>query len=292
MNKKELFYKESGKINALRLLLAYLISLVLVFVLSYVYSVFSIFIPFIYVSVFITVGLGLTLGYLVKVLVRIAHIRSRRSRYILAIVLGLTANYFQWTSYLLYVIDDKIPSIIYFFENLAWIAVPSTFFAIIASINEVGLWEVFGIQFRGFELSLVWAVEALVIMVGPIIAVYSTKIYPFSEEFKVWYPKFTLRNDFESVATVIKLTRDLQNDPLKAIQILKMGNGIRYTKVHVYYMEHEENQYLTFERIFIEKRGKGKERSTLIVHNYIIDKTMAESILAAFEHKRERIIII
>jgi ribosomal protein L19 len=289
---KSLFYQESGKADALRLLLVYLVSLVIVLGLSYAYSVVSIFIPFIYVSFAITVILSITLGYLVKFLLRIAHIRGANNRYVLAIVIGVMANYFQWTTYLLYAIDDKIPSFVYFLENLAWIIVPSTFFSIIAAINEVGLWEVFGIQFQGFVLGLVWVIEALAIMAGPIVAVYTTQVYPFSEQFKRWYPKFTIRNHFQSIATVLKLTEDLQEDPLKTIQELKMGDGIRYTKIHVYYLEHEENQYLSFEKVFIDKRGEGKKRSTFIIHNFKISTPVAKSILDAFDYKRERIEVV
>ncbi len=292
MTDKSLFYQESGKVDALRLLLAYLVSLVVVLLMFYAYSAASLFLYNVYANVGIIVFFSISLGYYVKVLLRIAHIRSARNRYILAIVLGLMANYFQWTTFILYALDNEIPTLIHLLENLDWIIVPSTFFSIIAAINEVGVWELFGVQFHGFELGLIWVIEALAIMAGPIIAVYNTRVYPFSEEFKRWYPKFTLRNHFQSIATVLKLTEDLKHDPLKTIQELKMGDGIRHTRIHVYYLEHEENQYLTFEKVFIDKRGEGKKRSTFIIHNFKVSTDVAKSILDAYDYKRERIEII
>lgn len=129
-------------------------------------------------------------------------------------------------------------------------------------------------------------------MAGPIVAIVKTKIYPYSEFLGKWYDKYTLFKDFESISTVTKLKGELSTDPLKSIDSLGKGTGLRHTKVHLFYLKHEDKQYLTFEKIFIEGQGKGKKNSSIAINNFQINKSDADLILEKYENKRERIEVI
>lgn len=292
MDNKSLFYQESGKINFLGLLFSVIIYGLVAMILGYVYSALIAFIPFIYINFFITIGVGIALGFMVRLLVRITHNRNKRSKIILAIVFGLLFNFFQWIVYILNIANGELPDISYYLESFVWFANPKNFFGAIATINSVGAWAIFGTTFTGIPLALVWIIEAFIIIGLPVMAIYKTKTYPYSEFLNKWYPKYTLLKDFESVSTVNKMIRDLQKDPLKSIQDLKYGSGSRHTKIHVFYLKNEKYQYLTFENIFIEKRGEGKRHSEIIINNYRIDKRTAELIRDNFKNKRERIELI
>jgi len=292
MDNKELYYQESGQINPMKQNLSYAICIGLALLLGYLYSVLIIFIPFVYLNFLITVGYGLSLGLICKALVRFSHNRSKKNQIIQAVVIGLLTNYFQWTAYILYVYNGAIPNIELYFSNLNWIIIPKNFFIAIAEINRFGTWSIFGITLNGFGLTVIWIIEFLIIMAGPIVAIVQTKIYPYSELLEKWYHKYTLFNDFESISTVTQLIGELSSDPLKSIDSLGMGSGLRHTKVHLFYLKDEDKQYLTFEKIYIEGQGKGKKNSSIVINNFKINKSDAELILEKYENKRERIEVI
>jgi hypothetical protein len=97
-----------------------------------------------------------------------------------------------------------------------------------------------------------------------------------------------LLKDFESVSTSNKLLSSFETDVLKTIQELRQGNGLRHSKIHVYYLPDEEKQYLSIEKVFIEGQGKGKKNTVNVIDNYKIDKAVAKSILESYENKKER----
>lgn len=125
-----------------------------------------------------------------------------------------------------------------------------------------------------------------------LVGIYKTKAYPFSELLNKWYPKYTLLKDFESVSAIGNMTRNLETDPLKSIQELKYGSAYRHTKIHLFYLKDDPNQYLTFENVYVDNRGQGKKNRTIIINNFKIDKESAQKIFENFEHKRERTEVI
>lgn len=292
MNNRELFYQESGQINPLKQSLSYMICIGVALVLGYLYSIAIMVIPIVYLNFLITLGFGLVLGFISKSLIRFSHNRSKMSQMIQAITIGFLANYFQWTAYISYAYNGIIPSFSLYLSDLQWIIIPENFFTAIGEINRVGVWSMFGITFNGFGLASIWFVEFLIIVAGPIIAVFKTNIYPYSELLSKWYPKYTLFKDFEALSTGKKMMNDLKSDTLKAIESLGKGTGLRHTKIHLYYLKGEEKQYLTFEKIFIEEQGKGKRNRSLLINHFMINSRDAERILERFENKRERIDVI
>lgn len=294
MTNPSLFYHESGKIDLIKQSLTYILCIGLALVLGYVYSVVTVFLPIIYLNALISIGFGLSLGFICRALFRLNHNRSKRSRIILAIIFGLLANYFQWTTYILWAYEGAIPGINEYLENILWIMVPDNFIYAITEINRIGPWEIAGTQIKGFGLTTIWIIEFLIIMAGPIVAVLKTTIYPYSELQQKWYPKFTLFNDFQSVSGSSLLLKDLEENPLETIIGLGLGTGLRHTKIHVFYLKEENKQYLTFEKIYVESKqdGKTKTNSSIIVNNFKISNSVAEDILAQFENNRERMDVI
>lgn len=289
---KELFYEESGKTDPIKQGISYTICIGLALILGYLYSVTIIIIPIVYLNFLITIGFGVGLGLVCKTLVRFSHNRSRKSQITQAVATGLLASYFQWTAHILYAYNGGIPGIGFYFANIQWIMVPKNFFEAVSEINRIGTWAIFGITFNGFALTIIWLIEFLLILSGPIIAIVNTRIYPYSELHHKWYQKYTLFKDFEYLSTTNSLINGLANEPISTIENLGKGSGFRHTKVHVFYLKDEQKQFLTFEGVLIEGRGKGKRNSTIILNNFMISKSNAESILDKFENRRERIEVI
>lgn len=292
MDNKELYYQESGQVSVSKQIMSYVISIGLVLLLGYLYSVIMIFIPIVYLNFLITVGYALLLGLICRVLVRVSHTRNKNYQIIQAVVIGLLANYFQWTSYILYAYNGAIPNIELYFSHLHWIILPKNFFTAIAEINKFGTWSIFGFTFNGIGLTAIWLIEFIIIMAGPIVAIVQTKVYPYSELLEKWYPKYTLFKDFESISAINKLIGELSSDPLKSIDSLGKGTGLRHSKIHIFYLDDEDKQYLTFENIFIEGQGKGKKDCSIVINNFKIKKSDAKLILEKYENKRERTDVI
>ena len=291
MNTQNLYYQESGNVHIVRLTMAYAIFIALAMVLGYIYTLLSIFIPFVYLNFFITTGFGVVLGMLCRVLIRVSHARNKQSRVMLAVIVGLLANYFQWTAYISYAYNGEIPSVTEYLSNLSWIVMPKNFLAAIGEIYQYGTWSMFGATVKGLPLAIIWILEAVIIVGSPVLAILKTEVYPYSEVLLRWYPKYTLFNDFESIAAAGILTGQLREDPVKALEALGLGTGHRHAKVHLYYLKEEANQYLTFENVYIE-RGKDTKNREVVINNFAIDGATAERILETFQHKHERVDVV
>ena len=150
----------------------------------------------------------------------------------------------------------------------------------------------FGIPFNGFVLTFIWTIEALIIGGLPVLLILKSNTFPYSEKLNKWYPKFTLLKDFESISLMDSLVKSLSKEPIRAIGEIKKGHGLRHSKLHLYYLENEDKQYLSFENIFVEQQGKGKTTKTLMISNFLIANQVAIELKTKYENKRERIEVI
>ncbi len=281
------YYQESKNISLKGLVISYGAYLLLALVFAYFYAVFSTFMPDVYIGFFITVGLGLLLGISIRFIVRIGSNRNKKSQLIQAFIFGLLTNYFQWVFYLLYVFNNAVPKPYEYLANLHWILMPNSFFSAIAEINHYGAWSIFGIQMNGLQLTIIWIIEALIIIVLPMVAIFKTKVYPYSEYLGKWYQKFTIDIDYRSISSIALFSKELYDDAYAAIEGLDFGDGYRHSKIHIFYLKDEDTQYITCENIFIEGRGRGKVHPTIVINNLAIEKQMADTILKNIKHDKE-----
>ena len=289
MTNTSIYYQESGNINTPGLIAAYILYLAVTLVLGYAYTVFSLFIPFIYFTFIATIGFSLLLGLMCRLMIRMTHNRNKKSQMIQAVIVGVLANYFQWTAYIAFAYSGEIPSFTEFLSAISWIVIPVNFIEALVEINSIGLWSVFGIPFNGFALAFVWLLEAFIIMAGPVLAVRKAVPQPYSEASSKWFPMYTLEKEFESISPSETIITALTTDALNTLKQLGLGSGTRHTKVHLFYLENESLQFLTVEKIFYEDRGKGKKNSDVIIKNIAIDTKSAQNILNEFRHHKKSV---
>lgn len=285
----DLYYKESNLINPVGLAVALAIILIFGIILGYIYEAAIRIMPVVYLNLVTITGLGLALGYLIKILSRITGNRSKKSQIIMSVIAALISNYAQWTAFVLFVVNGFFPSIDQFLMGLTWIFHPKDFFAIVGLINEYGIWAVFGIVFKDFALTIVWLIEAFLIFAIPIQMIFYRKVYPYSELYRKWYSKFVLSNDFEYLAGTNRFLAMLENDSTEAIKNLNKGDGFRHSNIFVYYLPEEQHQYLTIENTYVENRGRGKTIKEIVISNFRIPKAEADLILKEFENKKEKV---
>lgn len=292
MENKKLFYQESMIVNRPGLILSFGICFILGFLLGYVYSIIQYIMPFTYFNFLFTIGLGLAVAIINKLLNHFTKNRNKKSRIRLVIFSAFTAYFFQWTAYIFIAVTGEIPSLSEFISNLNWIANPRNFFYAIVEINKVGMWSMFGGTFKGIALTLVWIIEAFIIFYIPITMIIKKKVYPFSELLDKWYPKYSLFQDFEYTSATQKLLENLQIDPIKTLEELGKGDGFRHVIVHIYYLPEEEHQYLTFEKVFVDSRNRGQTKTEILINNFKIDKKIADLIFEKFTYKKGKLDVL
>src|SRR5690606_24489630 len=226
-----------------------------------------------------TSGLGIAIGMLCRILVRLTHSRPKKTYYVLAVIAGLFANYFQWTVLISYLYIGKIPWVPEYLNSLDRIMTPDIFIQIIVWANEIGIWEVAGHTFTGLELVSVWLIEFVIILGFPIWNAHKIVVNPYSESFNKWYPKYTLIKEFESISTVDSFLEDFQENPIETIEKLETGSGSRHSKIHIFFKENEIEQYLKVDRVYVSEGGKRDKTVAPWVPNVVIDAKTAKAIL-------------
>jgi hypothetical protein len=190
-------------------------------------------------------------------------------------------------AYILLAYEESYVSFGEYVPKLNLILSPSLFFGIISEINSIGLWTLIGgIVINGTVLTIVWLIEATIIFGASLLLISRSNIDPYAERNNRWYPKFTLDTDFESIPAISSYLPKLEKSPIEAIKSLGKSSILRIGKVHVYYIEGEEDQYLTLENIYLDDRGK--KETELILENFRIDDVTAKDLLDEFKHKRDR----
>lgn len=282
MNTTHTFYQESGKIKPSGYLFSILILFFIGAIVGYLYSALVIVIPFIYLNFLLTVGAGFAIGFSTLILSRKTHNRNAISIYLLALFGGLCLMFFQWITHITWAFDIKFPSPDKVLANLDLFVKPGIFFSLIQQINAIGTWQLSGIQVSGIILTLIWIVEALIIMGLPLFAVYKCRPYPYSENNGKWYPRHTLHDNFEHILSVQNMQTSLQTDPIQALSNLNKGSVFRYSKIHVYYHPEETDQYISVDNFTVNEGKKSSAIRTNAITNFRVNSATAQQILQQF----------
>lgn len=291
-NSDDLFYNESGKYDLTGFVLSIAVYLVIAIFIGYLYTLIVTLIPIVYFNFIISLTVASGLGLVVKVGLRLSKNRNRKNKILQAVFIGIVFNVFQWIAYIVYAYKGHAPSLDEYFSGMELLFHPGDLFYAIGEINHYGLWSMFGITINDFTLALVWVLEFGIFITIPIILVYRTKPYPYSENQLKWYKKYTLFKDFESLSGSAYIIAELKTDPVAAMHNLKKGDGLRHTKAHLFYLDNEEYAYLTLEKIFIEGQGKGTRHADIILNNFKLTRHHAEQILKQFENNKEKIDVV
>ena len=77
------------------------------------------------------------------------------------------------------------------------------------------------------------------------------------------------------------LEEKLDNGVLQTLQNMEEGSGMKHCKVHLFYLEGAQYQYLSVHRILMQ--SDGEEEEVPVVENYRIDTSEAKAIQASFK---------
>ncbi|MEM6722947.1 MAG: hypothetical protein AAF598_02855 [Bacteroidota bacterium] len=286
-------YQESGRINIGRLGLGLLILILACLVLGYVYSMLIHFIPLIYFTFFVTVGFGISLAFCFKFTMHLIKNRNEATRYILVLATLFFATYFQWVGFVASVILEGYPNPIEYLNSTMLFLNPVGLFALIGEINTYGTWGIgsAGTPINGAILAIIWLAEIIIIGFPLVMAALNYEVNPYSEKLNKWYDKLTINDDFEAVTTTKTVESNLNEGVLEALLALKPGNAFRHSKVHLHFLEGEDDQYLSIDRVYIETGKNDKVNTTPIVKNYRITPETAQAIKDHFSLKKENLFL-
>ncbi len=254
------------------------------FIISYIYGVIIAVSPLVYFNFFITVGFGLTLGYGVRIISKLSSIIDKKTSTKISLASGALGIYFSWVVYILYFLAQDSLFDSYFIEPFL-VFNPIEVFQIITEINTHGLWEIFGIPFNGWILAIIWMIEAAIIMIVSTLVVKNQPQSPFSLRHDKWYKKYILHKDFESIALQENFRKDLATNCKEVIGLL--GNGLAYhhAMISIFFLEEENEQYLTVENVRNDKSGK-RINSTEVTHLLPISRDEAKELIEKYHGKK------
>lgn len=277
-------YVDQEEFSVPKMLFGILFSIVWAYALAFVYGVLIAICPIVYLNLFITGGFGLLLSFGVAVISRGIKNTSRKVNMTMGVVAAFFGLYFSWAAYFLYVGDsDQI--FVNYFQHFYLVSQPILLIEGIIEANEYGLWEMFGIQFKGTVLWIVWLLEAGIIFFLCLVSTSKKIVMPFSSKHNRWYKKYILYKDFASIVMQYDFCNALANDCENVIKGMELGRASNFARVSVYYLEEENQQYLSVENVVKDAEGK-KEEAEPVIHLLCITKKEAENLIREYHAKK------
>jgi hypothetical protein len=283
---ENLSFRPSGQVHLPGFGVALLAGVAACFVLGWAYNILINIIPIVYVNFLICMGLGVVISQIGLLLLPIAKIRSQKGVVLFFGLLAIAAFIFQWLAYFTFLLSGSF-SFNIFRGGLALLTEGGFLWDMLREIYRYGTWQIFGVTFKDYGLLAVWGVEALIILVIPVLTAKRYQIPPFSEFLGRWYPAYVINYEFESISTQNEFRAKFKEDPLDALAGLTYGRSNRFSKVKVYFHPDESHQYVSVMNVFREDNGKGKEKMTPIVTNRQITTATARQIMEKFTTKKE-----
>lgn len=282
------FYQPRGKVPPVAYSLAIASLLIALPLLASVYSLLIWYIPFLYLNFIITAGFGVLLAWSLNNVLKIGKVRNRKFAMYLALITGLLAIYFVWTSYitLLYNAGDLLSSNITS-GKYKGLAITKTFFnigdflninlspglipATMSYLYDVGSWGIKSFTVKGFILGLVWFLEAAIIFLIVIGGGRDQAEEPFSEKGNVWFEKNTLPYYIKLPEDIDKFKEDMSNGNLAALQSLESDtpHSMNYGQITAFSDPNEPNVFMNFVdvKVSFDKNGKESTDSTVLFKN-------------------------
>lgn len=159
-----LYYQPSGEVTVAGLAAGLLGGLAVGVAIAFVYSYIISYVPFIYLNLLCTVGYAVALGASVGYLMRQGKMRNTAVCVFGAVAVTLASFYASWAVWLAVNISGKEFSV-------SWLTLaqqPLVLWEVILKVNETGAWSMgrSKVPVSGGALWAVWAVEALIILIG------------------------------------------------------------------------------------------------------------------------------
>jgi len=249
-----------------------------------VYGVLDWWVPFIYILVFATIGLGLGQAYAVSQLLRVFKMRNAVVGTACGLGCGLFAYYGAWIGWI--------------FAGSDWdllVFSPVAIFDIARLISETGTWglssgdPVSGIFLLGF-----WLVEAGIIIVPSVLAGRGCCKTPFNEKVGAWADQNESLPPLAPISSQTKaaLSQGLAQGDFSGLQQLQPLEHESSTFTNISFAwapADRDTQFMSIDSISLsqDKDGKVKVHATPIAEHMILDAESRALIEEIFAESRQ-----
>jgi hypothetical protein len=269
------FYKHSGSITGIGIILVAFIGLLAVTILGGIYGYAIFYIPFVYLNFFIVLGYGALVGLLLGKAGVLGNIRSPKFLFFAGFVFGILAEFTGWVAW------------IHAFSKQSLLLLnPADIMTILRIIAQKGAWSIFKWTPSGFMLYLIWFIEAIMIIgVCTFVAGQTVSSLPYCEECKKWLKEKTSIFPLQSVTQPEQVKTAISSGNFSDILGLRkesVGSSL-YTHIDVTQCPGCRMLFLlTVKSVVIEKNSKGEEKKNeeTLVENFIISSDTYHKLLA------------
>jgi hypothetical protein len=289
-----MYYKPSGKISVLSILICSLAVLLGTILIGIIYTYAVWYIPLIYINFLLTIGSGFALFILISFLTHRFKSRSKlfdMAISVIASVLLVYVNWVIWVDLVLnsgetYGIDNQIgitvsgssiSGVLELFLN------PKEVLNYANIINGYGTWGIKGGTVSGTFLWIIWIIEAAILFgFTPFMTLFK-EAEPFCEIENEWAEKKEVNHTFKFVANGDELKRDLENNKFEPVLNLeiKEDTGLDHMKMYIYYAKASALFYLSIKNFTgkLDKENKVSYSEKFIVENIEIPQEVGLKLL-------------
>ena len=275
---EHLYYKPSGIIPVKGIFISLITAFVITVILSIIYIALQWFIPFIYLNLFIAAGLGFGVGGAVFIAIGSGKIRNTKYEGVLAALCGLLAWYCQWGLFVSLMSEAEgsmgggmwVRSSFNLTGFWYILTHPDILFQAMLSLNDAGTFTLKHNTVSGTLLWVVWVIEALIIIGGPILFSLSGRsTNPFSEQNDQWMEQRDVEGKLKSVADPDHMIQELSAGNLKFLKDFLPADDLSndYATLRVYESPGDPVNYISVTNISHKPDKKGelkKETKTVI----------------------------
>lgn len=281
-------YVDQEEFSIPKMLFGLVLTIVWAYFFAFVYGVLIGLSPLVYINFFITCGFAIVLAVGVRIISRLIKNTTAKINLLMGVAVGFFGLYFSWVAYFLYFLDSNRVFENYF-QDFLLLTEPVVLIENMIAANEYGMWSIFGVPFKGTILWLIWLLEAGIIVFISTVAAMKTKTMPYSSKQKAWYKKYLLYKDFASIAMQDDFCNALAENCENVIENLKLGKMNHFSRISVYYLEGEIQQYISVENVTRDAEGK-KENAVDVIHLMAIKTKEAENLIEKYHAKKQSFI--
>lgn len=288
---KEVYYKPSGKFSLSFLLYFILFQALSIPLLSIIYIYLIYYIPIVYFNFFITLGCGIAAGFVMTGVIHLGKVRNNKVALLFGIIAMCIMKYVQWCVYIPVVLTNayevyELTMTEQFGMSLDLLSHPSVVFESIGFINQVGVWSIFTISFKGILLTIVWLLEFLLMTAAACIVSTEKSKSPFCEEERAWYVEVPNKIMASLPENFDNIKKDMEkgdfNELIRLSKDYKQGDS-GYLSLTFYKARHSERYYLKIKKMTVTNdNGKEKTSENILIEYISIDNNSAGEIQASF----------
>ncbi|MEO0897976.1 MAG: hypothetical protein AAFY71_16325 [Bacteroidota bacterium] len=284
----DLFYQPSGKVPILGATIAAAGTILAAVIIGYIYAHAIIYIPFIYILFFLTIGAGWIMGQLPEYLIKFGKIRHKAAGVALGIFGGLALLYVHWAIWVAAIYAQSEggsmadPTV-----ALNFALAPGALWETMVAINKIGTWELGGV-INGTFLWVIWAIEAIVMVGLSTLNGLGTDPIPFDEDSDAWSVKLEIPSRYQIVTEIQSLFQELNSGNWEIFKSLvpQTNPDRHYTRLTMYHAVDTDKYFISATNMILSISDKGEaewDEQDLFLH-YKLNSSQGRALIEHFNN--------